>query len=158
MLSIHAGLCILLLLPVHISAIDKDVDSPLVADLTTANDALDRWNLLTKNAGWVYNHYDDPHFTWCPGSVTVANKATFPAMWGMDLTISMLSLDPCSMLPPHLHPRGNNAVTAVAGSTNTYMIQENGAGVIQTTLTSGMTTIFPRGSIHTMVNNGKIQV
>ncbi len=154
MLPTLASLTTLLLLPLHISAVDQDVDASLVADLSMDNTARDRWYSINNYSSWVYDHYQNPHFTWCPGSVTVADKATFPALWGMDLTISMLYLGPCSMLPPHLHPRGNNAVVAVAGSTNTYMIQENGVDVVQTTLDAGKMTIFPRGSIHTMVNNG----
>ena len=154
MFSTLARMFVLLLLPVQISAIDQDVNAPLVANMSMANTARDRWNLISNYSSWVYDHYQNPHFTWCPGSVTVADKATFPALWDMDLTISLLYLGPCSMLPPHLHPRANNAVVAVSGSTNTYMIQENGVDVVQTTLTDGKMTIFPRGSIHTMVNNG----
>lgn len=148
-----AILSLLLLLPIRISAIDQDADPILVVQLTTANAALDRNELLSSENQWVYDHCQNPHYSWQPGSVTSANKATFPAMWGMGLTISMLNLGPCAILPPHLHPRGNNAVVAVAGNTTTYMIQENGAGVVQTTLTPGKMTIFPMGSIHTMVNN-----
>jgi oxalate decarboxylase/phosphoglucose isomerase-like protein (cupin superfamily) len=66
----------------------------------------------------------------------------------------MLNLGPCSMLPPHLHPRGANYVVAISGTTQTYMINENGARTVQTTLRSGQMTIFPTGSIHTMMNIG----
>lgn len=41
------------------------------------------------------------------------------------------------------------------GKTATYMIVENGAGVVKEVLTPGKMTIFPTGSLHTMMNIGK---
>lgn len=45
-------------------------------------------------------------------------------------------------------------MVAVSGTTRTYMINENGAPTIETTLTPGKMTIFPTGSVHTMMNIG----
>lgn len=64
---------------------------------------------------------------------------------------AILNLGPCSMLPPHLHPRATNYVVAVAGTTRTFMINENGARTVEATLTPGKMTIFPTGSVHTMM-------
>ena len=66
----------------------------------------------------------------------------------------MLNLGPCSMLPPHLHPRASNYVVAIHGNTTTYMFEENGARLVTETLTPGKATIFPQASMHMMVNNG----
>lgn len=70
------------------------------------------------------------------------------------MTMAILNLGPCSMLPPHYHPRASNFVVAVSGETHTYMVTENGARVVETTLTAGKMTIFPRGSLHAMENLG----
>jgi len=59
------------------------------------------------------------------------------------------------MLPPHLHPRASNLVVAVHGETATYMLAENGAKVVKQVLTPGKMTIFPRASLHTMMNLGE---
>ena len=67
----------------------------------------------------------------------------------------MLNLGPCAMLPPHYHPRATNYVVAVKGNTTTYMFEENGARLVTETLTPGKATIFPQGSMHSMMNNGK---
>jgi len=67
----------------------------------------------------------------------------------------MLNLGPCSMLPPHYHPRASNYVVAVHGNTTTYMYEENGARLVTEVLTPGKATIFPQASMHMMVNNGK---
>lgn len=61
------------------------------------------------------------------------------------------------MLPPHYH-REHNVVVAISGTTETMMIQENGAAVVTQNLTEGQATIFPRASMHTMINNGKLPV
>jgi len=71
------------------------------------------------------------------------------------MTLAILNLGPCSMLPPHYHPRATNFVVAMSGETETYMITENGARTVKTTLTPGKMTIFPTGSLHTMENVGK---
>ncbi len=60
----------------------------------------------------------------------------------------MLNLGPCSMLPPHYHPRASNYVVAIHGNTTTYMYEENGARLVTETLTPGMATIFPQASMH----------
>ena len=134
-------------------AVDQDANSDLVSRLRSANTLLDRLNLLSSDTDWVYDHNTNPKWSFTPGSVTNANGATFPAMTGTGMTIAMLNLGPCAMLPPHLH-RATNIVVSVSGKTDTYMIQENGARIIKTTLTAGKQTVFPIASLHTMVNNG----
>ena len=70
--------------------------------------------------------------------------------------MAMLNLGPCSMLPPHLHPRATNYVVAVHGNTTTYMYEENGARLVTQVLTPGHGTIFPHGSMHMMMNTGTL--
>jgi oxalate decarboxylase/phosphoglucose isomerase-like protein (cupin superfamily) len=70
------------------------------------------------------------------------------------MTMAILNLGPCSLLAPHIHPRASNYVVAVSGTTNTFMINENGARTVETTLTPGKMTIFPQGSVHSMMNVG----
>jgi len=59
------------------------------------------------------------------------------------------------MLPPHYHPNAVNYVVAILGNTTTYMYQENGARLVTEVLTPGHATIFPRASMHMMVNTGR---
>lgn len=61
------------------------------------------------------------------------------------------------MLPMHYHPRGSNYVYSVFGTTHTFMIQENGAGVVQQVLPAGKMTIFPQASLHMMMNIGEFK-
>lgn len=66
----------------------------------------------------------------------------------------MLNLGACSMLPMHYHPRAANYVVAIHGNTTTYMYEENGARLVTEHLQPGQATIFPRASLHMMMNTG----
>ncbi|KAK4943442.1 hypothetical protein LTR10_016933 [Elasticomyces elasticus] len=154
-LSACVGLAPLLALfaaPAPCLAVDKTVDPQLVAKLKTAATMLDRLNMLSDEQ-LVYNFSANPMYSLQPGSVCNANAATWPVLSTVGATVAQLNLGPCSMLAPHLH-RANNLVVAVSGSTHTYMVQENGARLVQQILTPGMMTIFPPASIHAMYNMG----
>ncbi|KAL9107322.1 MAG: hypothetical protein Q9227_007774 [Pyrenula ochraceoflavens] len=135
-------------------AVDKDSNPDLVAKLKMANTALDRLALLPKDEDWLFDFTKQSKYTFSPGGVVNANAATFPATVGQGLTMAMLNLGPCAQLPPHLHPRASNYVVSITGTTNTYMVMENGARTVRETLSPGKMTIFPQGSIHTMQNTG----
>ncbi|KAB5523989.1 RmlC-like cupin domain-containing protein [Coniochaeta sp. 2T2.1] len=149
MLSKFLPLC---LLAVTVSAVDKPKDADLNAKLKTSANELAKLDLIKNDL--VFDFKGHPYFTYAPGGVVNANAATFPAATGHGLTIAWLALGPCAMLPPHLHPRATNFVVAVEGETQTWMVQENGAEVVTTTLTPGKMTIFPHGSVHSMQNTG----
>lgn len=134
-------------------AVDKTVDPQLVAKLKTAATMLDRLNMLSDEQ-LIYNFSTNPMYSWQPGSVCNANAATWPVLSTVGATVAQLNLGPCAMLAPHLH-RANNLVVAVSGSTHTFMVQENGARLVQQVLTPGMMTIFPRASVHAMYNMGE---
>ncbi|KAL9618781.1 MAG: hypothetical protein Q9160_006575 [Pyrenula sp. 1 TL-2023] len=135
-------------------SIDVDRNPSLVSKLRMANTALDRLNLLPRDSDWLFDFTQQDKYTFTPGGVVNANAATFPATVGHGMTMAMLNLGACSMLPPHFHPRASNYVVAVAGKTQTYMIMENGARTVTETLTPGKMTIFPAASVHTMQNVG----
>ena len=135
-------------------AVDKDSNPDLVAKLRMANTNLDRLALLPKDEDWLFDFTKSDKYTFAPGGVVNANAATFPATVGQGMTMAMLNLGPCSMLPPHIHPRATNFVVAVSGETRTFMINENGARTVTEVLTPGKMTIFPTGSVHSMMNIG----
>ena len=137
-------------------AVDITRDHDLVMQIGQATTKLDVMKLLDKERQWTYDFRSDcDKYSFEPGSVCNANRATFPATTGNGMTMAMLNLGPCSMLPPHFHARASNYVVSISGTTVTYMIAENGASVISSQLTHGKMTIFPQGSIHTMVNTGE---
>lgn len=136
-------------------AIDKTANQHLVSQLRLAATQLDRLKLLSNDSDWLRDFTLDPKWRLAnPGSVVNANAATFPAVTGYGMTVAILNLGPCSMLPAHLHPRASNFVVSMSGTTHTYMQIENGARVVETLLTPGKMTIFPAGSVHAMENTG----
>lgn len=144
----------MMLLVVPISAVDKTVDPKLVANLKMAATMGDRLKMLSDEQ-LLYNFSANPMYSWEPGSVCNANAATWPILSTVGVTVAQLNLGPCAMLAPHLH-RANNLVVAVSGSTHTYMVQENGARLVEQVLTPGLMTIFPPASVHTMYNMGEL--
>lgn len=126
----------------------------LNAKLRTAATNFDRNELLSQDSDWVYDFSKHPNFSSQNGAVLVADAASMPALQGHGMTTSLLKLAPCGMLPPHLHPRATNLVTAFTGNTTTWMIGENGVRTVMTVLTPMKMTIFPAGSVHVMQNNG----
>jgi hypothetical protein len=134
----------------------RTVNPALNAQLKAAVSNFDRQAILSSNSDWVYDFSLHPNFNSPTGAVLVADAASFPALTTQGMTISMLKLAGCGMLPPHLHPRATNLVTAITGNTTTYMIGENGVKTVVTELTPMKMTIFPAGSLHTMQNNGML--
>ncbi|KAF1833195.1 RmlC-like cupin [Decorospora gaudefroyi] len=132
----------------------RTVQASLNSALRTAATAFDRAALLPNNEDWYYDFPAHSTYNAPTGAVINADAATFPALTGMGISIALLKLAPCGMLPPHLHPRATNLVTAITGNTTTYMIGENGVGLRQVDLVPLRVTIFPQGSLHMMQNNG----
>jgi oxalate decarboxylase/phosphoglucose isomerase-like protein (cupin superfamily) len=81
-----------------------------------------------------------------------ANAATFPAIIGNGMAVSLGFLEGCGLNTPHVHPRGTEFNVAVNGTLRTGMLSENGARFVFTELSPGSATIFPRGAIHFEMN------
>ncbi|EUC49862.1 hypothetical protein COCMIDRAFT_83621 [Bipolaris oryzae ATCC 44560] len=125
----------------------------LNAALRTAATSFDRAALLPSSSDWTYDFTAHPNYDSPTGAVINADAATFPAVTGLGSSVALLKLAPCGMLPPHLHPRATNIVTAITGNTTTWMIGENGVGVRRVELLPMMVTVFPQASLHMMQNN-----
>lgn len=146
-----------ILLP-FVIAIGQTVNPGLSAKLKLATTSTDRHAALPNNSDWTFNFTNEKHWTWTPGSVVNANAASFPALTGVGMTIAMLNLGPCAMLPPHSHPRATNVVVGITGNTTSYMVNENGVRTVEVNLTPMIMTIFPPGSLHAMQNNGEFYI
>ncbi|EDO02290.1 predicted protein [Sclerotinia sclerotiorum 1980 UF-70] len=92
-----------------ICCIDVTVNSILDAEIKVASSQLDKMNLpLNNNLTWFFDFTTQPHYTYTPGAVVNADAATFPASTNYGMTMALINLGPCGMLPPHYHPRGTN--------------------------------------------------
>lgn len=133
----------------------RTVNPDLNARLKTVATNFDRLDILSEDSDWWYDFDLHPNYNSAVGAVITADAATFPALTGLGISIALLKLAPCGMLPPHLHPRATNLVTAITGNTTSWMIGENGVRTHRVDLTPMRMTIFPQGSLHVMQNNGK---
>jgi oxalate decarboxylase/phosphoglucose isomerase-like protein (cupin superfamily) len=151
-----AAILIATFLPLLATADSKSrtINPSLNEKLKAQASNFDRQALLKENSDWVYDFSLHPNYNSQTGAVIVADAASFPALTTQGMTISLLKLAGCGMLPPHLHPRAANLVTAITGNTTTWMIGENGVKTVVTELTPMKMTIFPKGSLHVMQNNG----
>ncbi|KAH7390726.1 RmlC-like cupin domain-containing protein [Pyrenochaeta sp. MPI-SDFR-AT-0127] len=131
----------------------RTVNSDLNARLKTSATNFDRQALLPQNSDWWYDFDQHPNYDSAIGSVITADAASFPALTNLGISLALLKLAPCGMLPPHLHPRATNLVTAITGNTTSWMIGENGVKTMRVDLTPMRMTIFPQGSLHVMQNN-----
>jgi hypothetical protein len=82
---------------------------------------MDKFQLL-KDAGeqWAFDFTTIDNYTFSPGSVNKADAYTAPLMIGTGMTMQLISLGPCSILPPHEHPRADNVAIATHGTTQTW--------------------------------------
>jgi oxalate decarboxylase/phosphoglucose isomerase-like protein (cupin superfamily) len=143
------------LLPSLITAAkSRTVNPSLNAALRSAATNFDRNVLLSQETDWYYDFDSHPNYDSPDGAVINADAATFPALTGLGSSIALLKLAPCGMLPPHLHPRATNLVTAITGNTTSWMIGENGVQTRKVDLIPMRVTVFPQGSLHVMQNNG----
>ena len=136
----------------------KTVDPDLNARLKAVASNFDRQAILTEDSDWWYDFDLHPNYNSAIGAVITADAATFPAVTGLGISIALLKLAPCGMLPPHLHPRATNLVTAITGNTTSWMIGENGVRTHKVDLTPMRMTVFPQGSLHVMQNNSMYHV
>ncbi|KKZ68462.1 hypothetical protein EMCG_05921 [[Emmonsia] crescens] len=131
-------------------------DISLVRDLITAPTMVDRINLLPKNSDFVFK-FTDPPFTsgiskGHGGHSVSANRATFPALIGSGVSMTLGFLDGCGFNTPHTHPRAAEMNIIVEGRLKTQFIMENGARAVYNSLNRYDMTIFPPGAMHAEFN------
>jgi mannose-6-phosphate isomerase-like protein (cupin superfamily) len=144
---------ILLSLP-PVLAVDRPVNPDLSSRLKMALTHLDFWN-TPSDSEYVFDFTKQAAEPFKPGSVLNANVATWPILMDQQQSVAQLNFGPCAMLAPHIHPHATNIVVMIQGSVKTHMRAENGAIDRHTVLTPGKMTIFPKASVHDMMNDGK---
>ena len=66
----------------------------------------------------------------------------------------IFTFEPCTINPPHIHPRATELLHVLQGSFTTSFLEENTGRVIQNELKKGQVTIFPQGLVHYEQNLG----
>ena len=88
------------------------------------------------------------------GHTVMASSASFPAVIGNGMAMTIGFLGPCGMNTPHTHPRATEFNFAVNGTLQTGFLMENGARFVMNDVPAGSAAIFPKGAIHFEMNTG----
>jgi oxalate decarboxylase/phosphoglucose isomerase-like protein (cupin superfamily) len=129
-------------------------DPTLVAKLKAAATYYDRQLLLKEDTDWYYNVSKHEHFNKPGGAVITVDVSQMAALEGAGVSIAVLKMGPCGMLPVHEHPRAGNVVTGITGNVTSWMIGDNGSRVVTVNIRPFIVTFFPQGTVHVMQNNG----
>lgn len=80
------------------------------------------------------------------GSLSPMNAKSLPPLFGHHIALNLISLEPCAMNRPHLHPRATEAIYAIRGENILLgFIPENGGKVTLNKVKDGQATFFPQG-------------
>jgi hypothetical protein len=148
---------LLSLLTSRATALPASTKAQSVALLLTSPSALDRINLLS-DADFLFDFFnptpDEIGSSGKDGRTVQATQATFPALVGSNVAMTVGFLGPCGLNTPHTHPRATEFNIAINGTLRTGMLAENNARVVTNMLQPGQATVFPRGAIHFEQNLG----
>jgi oxalate decarboxylase/phosphoglucose isomerase-like protein (cupin superfamily) len=87
------------------------------------------------------------------GQAIPAQILQFPALVNNGVSQVLLTLEPCGMNAPHVHPRGTEILFAIDGEFLSIFVEENGSDrVVDNVVKPFQSTFFPMGVIHTQVN------
>ena len=94
-----------------------------------------------------------------PGSITSAGTiqsidvGNLPSLAGQGLSYTLITLEPCGINLPHVHPRATELIYVIGGKDlRTAFVEENGGRVVVNDIGMGEVTFFPEGLIHYQQN------
>ena len=129
-------------------------DPGLVASLKTSATWYDREQLLDKDTAWWYDASKHPNYNNGKNGVSTIDVSKLPALVGAGVSIAVIRMGGCTMLPIHQHPRASNLVYCVKGNVTSWMVGDDGDKVRTVNIHKDIATLFPQGSIHGMQNEG----
>jgi hypothetical protein len=133
-------------------------DTPdLLTRLHNANSAVERTLILAEggNASFTFDFTKPPKGAEIDspgGKVVSANGQTFPFVAEMDTSLTVVTIAPCGLVAPHLHPRGDEFSLVTEGRILSQFITETGSIIVTNELPTYTATVFPKGSIHVEYN------
>eukprot|EP00386_Alphamonas_edax_P008725 GDKI01028406.1.p1 GENE.GDKI01028406.1~~GDKI01028406.1.p1 ORF type:complete len:291 (+),score=36.81 GDKI01028406.1:79-951(+) len=85
------------------------------------------------------------------------NIATNPILEQLQMSSAITVLPPCSISPPHIHPRSSEIIYVINGGSIEVGFVQSVAGqrkVVSNPISLGHITVIPRAHIHYIVNGG----
>jgi Cupin len=140
--------------------IKRDVTSDLIASLRAADSAAQRSQILAAaggNASFAFDFANPPPAAVVSspaGKLVAATGNVAPFLTDINAALGLVTIEPCGLILPHIHPRADEFIIVTNGSIFTQFITETGAVLVTNTLNTLGSTIFPQGSIHFEYNPG----
>ncbi|KAK3944773.1 Spherulin-1A 1 [Diplogelasinospora grovesii] len=125
----------------------------LTQQLTLSDLASDRYLLLPNDTDFMFDFNKTQSSSRnAGGSLSLANRKTFPALVGTGSSMAVGVVTACGMNTLHVHPRAAELQIVVQGRLMTETAPENDRRVIINTINPWQMTVFPQGSVHTQFN------
>jgi Cupin len=138
--------------------VKRDAISDLITKVEGAGSAAARNQVLAANGGnasFVFDFTNPPAAAVVSspaGRLVIASGTTAPFLTDIDASLAVVTIEPCGIILPHLHPRGDEFLLITQGTIFTQFITEAGAVLVSNTLNTLGSTLFPKGSIHLEYN------
>jgi hypothetical protein len=129
----------------------------LISMLELAATAVDRAKLLNNNSDHIFDFANPPANANATvrgdgGRTVKADRKTFPALIGTDVSMTVGYLGACGFNTPHTHPRSAELNIVVEGRLIAEFVAENGVSIVRNIVNTNQATVFPQGAIHTEMN------
>jgi oxalate decarboxylase/phosphoglucose isomerase-like protein (cupin superfamily) len=107
-----------------------------------------------KSEDFVFNlAMSQPDAQSAGGVSRTATLDNFPALSGEGLSQRLFNINPCGINDAQVHPRASEILYAIdAEDLQVGFVEENGGRVLVNRISSGFSTIIPRGLIHYQIN------
>lgn len=87
------------------------------------------------------------------GTIQPLDVGNLPSLAGQGLSYTLITIEPCGINLPHVHPRATELIYVIGGKDlRTAFVEENGGRVIVNDIGMGEVTFFPAGLIHYQQN------
>lgn len=130
----------------------------LVSQLQLAPTAVDKLQILNKDSDFLFDFVNPPTDKTTAkgegGRLVIGNRAVWPALTGLGVSMAAGFIGPCGLNTPHIHPRASEFFFSVNGTFRTFFIAENGAREVINLVKRGQATLFPQGALHYQTNLG----
>jgi oxalate decarboxylase/phosphoglucose isomerase-like protein (cupin superfamily) len=89
------------------------------------------------------------------GIIKIVTSEELKSLSGEGVALVLLELEPCSINPPHLHPRATEIDYVLSGERVEFgFVEENGGRILTHIANAGQSSFVPKGIIHYAQNFG----
>jgi oxalate decarboxylase/phosphoglucose isomerase-like protein (cupin superfamily) len=135
----------------------RDATSDLIAKLRAADShaAANQILAATGNASFTFDFANPPPAAVVSspaGKLIAATGGVAPFLTGINAAMGLVTIQPCGLILPHLHPRADEFIIVTEGEVFTQFVTEAGGALITNDLKTLGATLFPKGSVHLEFN------